>query len=173
VGRRCRFLTCGVVCLGIGVLVAACSTSKAGHNAAASKHTPNTSTTTTTFPSVPTTALTTPTASIQDNVIASCPGGTNAPTHPTKIELGCSGGIYSVTGITWSEWSTTTAAGTGTFSENTCQPNCSSGTTFYTSPGSIYVVDPVGGVFQEVVITASGLRGPLNAFHPGTSWGSE
>jgi hypothetical protein len=156
------------------MLVAACATPhKTGHDAAASKHTPKTSTTATTFPSVSTTTSTTPTDSVQDNVIASCPGGTNTPTHPTKIELGCSGGIYSVRNITWSEWSTTTAAGTGTFSENTCQPSCSSGITFYISPGTVYVVDPVGGVFQEVVITASGLRGPLDAFHPGTSWGSE
>jgi hypothetical protein len=173
VGRQRRLLTSVVVCQVIGMLIAACSTSHKAGEDAAGKHLPITSTTTTTFPSVSTATSTTPTGSVKDNVIGSCPGGTNMPTRPTKIEIGCSGGIYSVTGITWSEWNTTKAGGTGTFSQNTCQPSCSSGTTFYTSPGSVYVVDPVGGVFQEVVVTASGLRGPLNASQPGTGWGSE
>jgi hypothetical protein len=72
-------------------------------------------------------------------------------------------------------WGTTRASGTGTFSENTCQPTCASSTIFATSPGSVYVLNPANGFFQEVVVTAPaapGLRGPLTNYYPGTGWGS-
>lgn len=164
-----RQLGCAVPCLVIGALAAACSTPLHARPDAESKPQRTTSTTSTTMTS---TIATTTTAALPGTVIASCPGGTNTPTRPTKIEIGCSGGIYSVTGITWSDWGATTAGGTGTFSQNTCQPTCGSGTSFHTSSGSVYVLDPEGGVFQEVVVTASGLRGPLTAYHSGSGWGS-
>ena len=42
--------------------------------------------------------------------------------------LTCADGGMLVTDITWNTWTETGASGTGTYSQNMCDPNCAEGT---------------------------------------------
>jgi hypothetical protein len=62
-------------------------------------------------------------------VVADC---TSAPPYqlsirPASIVLACGDGGLGVENITWTTWTTSPAAGQGTFWEKLCQPNCADG----------------------------------------------
>ena len=48
--------------------------------------------------------------------------------RPLQIMLTCADGGMLVTDITWNTWTETGASGTGTYSQNMCDPNCAEGT---------------------------------------------
>ena len=48
--------------------------------------------------------------------------------RPLQIMLTCADGGMIVTDITWNTWTETGATGTGTYSQNMCEPNCAEGT---------------------------------------------
>ena len=48
-------------------------------------------------------------------------------TEPTDMSS-TADGVQSVEGITWSDWGSPTATGTGTMEVDNCDPNCASGT---------------------------------------------
>lgn len=48
--------------------------------------------------------------------------------RPHEIMLTCGDGGMIVTDITWKTWTTSRATGTGTYSQNMCDPNCADGT---------------------------------------------
>ena len=48
--------------------------------------------------------------------------------RPLQIMLTCADGGMIVTDITWNTWTETGAIGTGTYSQNMCEPNCAEGT---------------------------------------------
>ena len=47
--------------------------------------------------------------------------------RPEEIMLTCADGGMIVTGITWQTWSSKQALGTGTYSQNMCDPSCAEG----------------------------------------------
>ena len=47
--------------------------------------------------------------------------------RPEEIMLTCADGGMIVTDIKWKTWTTTGATGTGTYSQNMCDPNCAEG----------------------------------------------
>ena len=47
--------------------------------------------------------------------------------RPEEIMLTCADGGMIVTDITWKTWTTTGATGTGTYSQNMCEPSCAEG----------------------------------------------
>ena len=47
--------------------------------------------------------------------------------RPEEIMLTCADGGMIVTDIRWQTWTTTGATGTGTYSQNMCDPNCAEG----------------------------------------------
>ena len=64
-------------------------------------------------------------------VVADC---TSAPPYqlsirPASIVLACGDGGLGVENITWTMWTTSPAAGQGTFWEKLCQPSCAEGKT--------------------------------------------
>ena len=59
-------------------------------------------------------------------------------------------------GVTWSSWSDDSASGSGTLSQNACQPSCSSGH-FVRYSASVTLLDVVhtrlyGSLFSEAVV---------------------
>jgi hypothetical protein len=50
---------------------------------------------------------------------------------PKSVVLTCGDGLTSLTKMTWSAWSRTSAHGAGTFQTNTCTPNCAAGKPVY------------------------------------------
>ncbi len=63
-----------------------------------------------------------------------------------------------LTNITWSSWTTTSATGSGTWTYESCDPDCANGpTTPY--PATIQLSQPVNGVFTAMTETTSGPYG--------------
>jgi hypothetical protein len=62
--------------------------------------------------------------------------------EPSSIVLACGDGNASLTHLTWSSWTTTTAAATGDFLLNNCTPDCAGGT-FVSNPASVRLGYPV------------------------------
>jgi hypothetical protein len=103
--------------------------------------------------------------------VASCKLGSKVQVRPTTIDIGCHGDI-SISTVTWSSWGTSTGSGSGTLTVNNCQPSCATGSVS-SSPAFVVLSDPVGGVFQDVLITPpSGAMPPQSSSHPGSGWGS-
>ncbi len=48
--------------------------------------------------------------------------------RPLQIMLTCADGGMIATDITWNLWTATGASGTGTYSQNMCEPSCAEGT---------------------------------------------
>ena len=61
--------------------------------------------------------------------------------RPLQIMLTCADGGMFVTDISWKTWTETGATGTGTYSQNMCDPNCAEGTRVNT-PVSIKLSGP-------------------------------
>jgi hypothetical protein len=101
----------------------------------------------------------------------SCKPRSNVQVRPTSIDIGCHGDT-TVSTVTWSSWGTRTASGSGTLTVNNCQPSCATGSVS-SSPAFVVLSDPLGGVFQDVLITPpSGSLTPQSGAHPGSGWGS-
>jgi hypothetical protein len=78
-----------------------------------------------------------------------------------------------VTAITWSIWGANGAYGMGTDDANNCQPNCAQGA-FTSVPAAIVVSHPVGGFFQDIIVTpTSGGVSAVSSTQPGSGWGSD
>lgn len=60
-----------------------------------------------------------------NRVVGNC---TKSQAKPTEIVLACADDNAYVDHITWKGFGGTTAVGSGTYTENTCTPNCVSGT---------------------------------------------
>ena len=71
----------------------------------------------------------------------------NLPTAGTSVEpsaivLACGDGNASLTSLSWSSWTPTTAVATGYYTHNTCTPDCANGT-FVSAPASVRLGYPV------------------------------
>ncbi len=66
-----------------------------------------------------------PAAAAHPTVLASCLGAPQV--RPDTIVLACGDGNESVSGIKWTGWGSTFAAGHGTISIDDCTPNCAAG----------------------------------------------
>lgn len=107
----------------------------------------------------------------QPPTVASCIPGSKPQVRPTRIDIGCDGHI-SISTVTWSSWGTSTGSGSGTLTMKNCQPSCAAGSV-HSSPAFVVLSDPVGGVFQDVLITPpSGETSPQSSSQPGSGWGS-
>jgi hypothetical protein len=77
------------------------------------------------------------------SVLAQCDDPGAAPSvEPHAIVLACGDGNASLTNLTWSLWTKTTAAATGDFTHNTCTPDCAHGT-FVSTPASVRLGYPM------------------------------
>jgi hypothetical protein len=102
----------------------------------------------------------------------SCGPGSTPRVRPTIIDIGCARGAISVTTITWSSWENAGGSGSGTLNVNNCQPTCAAGSVT-SSPTFVVVSDPVGGVFQDVLVTPpSGSLTEQSSSQPGSGWGA-
>jgi hypothetical protein len=103
--------------------------------------------------------------------VASCRPGQKSQARPKSIDIGCAGDV-SMSAVTWSNWGRSTGDGSGTLTFNSCRPSCATGSVS-SSPAFVVVSDPVGGVFQMVLITPpTGALTPQASSHPGLGWGS-
>jgi hypothetical protein len=59
------------------------------------------------------------------------PSAQQSKVKPSSIVLACADNGIGVQDLAWSNWTTTTATGTGKVWENTCTPNCAQGTFGY------------------------------------------
>ena len=102
--------------------------------------------------------------------VVSCRPGAKPQVRPRTIDIGCAGDTV-ISAVTWSSWGRM-GNGSGTLTLNNCQPSCAAGAVS-SSPAFVVVSDPVGGVFQNVVITPpTGALSPKSSSHPGSGWGS-
>jgi hypothetical protein len=62
------------------------------------------------------------------SVLSQCTQPEAAPqVGPSDIVLACGDGNASLDHLTWSSWTATGASGTGTYTHNTCIPDCADG----------------------------------------------
>jgi hypothetical protein len=84
-----------------------------------------------------------PPATAVPGVLARCTQyGAGPVVRPSSIVLACGDGNASLTGLSWSSWTATTAAATGWFTHNTCTPNCAQGS-FVSTPATVRLGYPV------------------------------
>jgi hypothetical protein len=91
---------------------------------------------------------------------------THADFKPKTIILACGDGGAYVQKMTWSQWTTTGANGTGTYTYKTCTPNCAAGGT-KSVPAKVALSKPKvcpktkkGKDFTKAAITFTGTRPP-------------
>ena len=126
----------------------------------------------TTSPTPAATAIPVAVPADKSPTVLPCGAGATQRVRPTVIDIGCATRNVSITTITWSSWDSRTGSGSGTLHKNNCQPSCAAGGV-YSSPAFVVVSNPVGGVFQDVVITPpSGIVTPQSSSQPGSGWGS-
>jgi len=129
----------------------------------------------TTPPSGPATVPTAaPTTTPTDPVptVLSCGSGSKPQVQPTLLYIGCASGDITMTTIDWSSWGSNGGSGSGDLHMNSCRPTCATGSVS-SSPAFVVVSKPVGGVFQDVLITPpSGAVAPQSSSQPGSGWGS-
>jgi len=97
------------------------------------------------------------TASASEIFISGC--GYGYSQKPSSITLTCADGGMYIDNITFSEWSSNSAKGSGIYYENTCDPDCASGK-FIQSKVSIAIGKPIQDssgkmIFSQLVITAN------------------
>lgn len=120
-----------------------------------------------------TTATTAPGASGTDNGAPPSSAAPNIDNLPKAVFAGWTGRRPStiafsgdstniVSGLTWS-WTSTTAVGHGTWTFESCDPNCAAGaSTPY--PATVTLSDPVGGEFTKGIEQTSGPHGSTYDF---------
>ena len=102
--------------------------------------------------------------------VLSCTPGSKPQVRPETLDIGCAGDI-SMSGVTWSTWGST-GYGSGMLTANNCQPSCAAGT-LSSSPAFVVLSKPLGGVFQDVLITPpAGALTAQSSSRPGSGWGS-
>jgi hypothetical protein len=102
--------------------------------------------------------------------VLSCTPGSKPQVRPETLDIGCTGDI-SMSTVTWSSWGSR-GYGSGVLTVNSCRPSCATGA-LSSSPAFVVVSDPVGGVFQDVLITPpTGVLAPQSSSQPGSGWGS-
>ncbi len=111
-----------------------------------------------------TTAKTLPPSSPVPSVLAECNLPTAGPVvQPSAIVLACGDGNASLTYLTWSSWTPTTAAATGYYRQNTCTPDCADGT-FVSVPATVHLAYPIqtlaGKEFASVSYTYANPSAP-------------
>jgi hypothetical protein len=120
--------------------------------------------------STATTASPAPAPAAKVPTVVPCRPGPKPEVQPTTLDIGCAGDTV-ISAVTWSSWGSV-ADGSGTLTLNNCQPSCATGTVS-SSPAFVVVSDPVGGVFQDVLITPpTGALSPQSSSRPGSGWGS-
>jgi hypothetical protein len=82
-------------------------------------------------------------------------------TQPTAYILACADGNGGLSDLTWNTWTTAGASGSGQYYQNTCTPDCASGTYTYT-PVTVTLSDPLatadgGEYFTLMAISGEGL----------------
>ena len=169
-----------VVRIGVGASVLAALTvgfafgwaiSSPSHSTATNKVVTDAATTPTSAPPAGSKASSPTTPATLVPTVAACQPGGEPQVRPTSIAIGCDGHI-SMSNVTWSSWGASTASGSGSVTVNSCQPNCATGSGG-SSPAFVVVSDPVGGVYQDVLITPpTGDIAPQSSSHPGSAWGS-
>ena len=103
--------------------------------------------------------------------VVSCRPGQKPQVRPKSVDIGCAGDI-SMSAVTWSTWGSGTGDGSGTLTWHSCRPSCATGS-LSSSPAFVVVSDPLGGVFQDVLITPpTGALTPQASSQPGSGWGS-
>ena len=96
-------------------------------------------------------------------VIADCtapgPQGQQSQVEPTSITVACADNGIGVQNATWTSWTSSGATGVGKVWENSCTPDCVTGTVG-TYPASIALsgVEPtsVGDLFSQMSVTYQG-----------------
>jgi hypothetical protein len=102
---------------------------------------------------------------------AACRPSSIAAVRPTSIDIGCHGDT-TMSAVTWSSWGPRTAMGSGTLTVSSCRPSCATGGVVR-SPAFVVLSHPLGGIFQDVLITPpSGSSTAQSDVHPGSGWGS-
>ncbi|MFE2996253.1 hypothetical protein ACFXG4_14705 [Nocardia sp. NPDC059246] len=72
-------------------------------------------------------------------------------TRPSAIIITCADGNHSVSDITWSSWTDSSARGTGTEHRNTCTPSCAEGQK-ESMPVTVELTTPVNGIFTQMTL---------------------
>jgi hypothetical protein len=90
-------------------------------------------------------------------------------TYPTQIITNCGGSSQApVSNLSWSTWTTTSAAGTGVYVVNSCNPSCSAGN-YNRYPASIVLSFPGsttwGTLFTQAQITYVDQSGQSQSVH--------
>jgi hypothetical protein len=77
------------------------------------------------------------------SVLAQCtqPGAPPSVQPPTII-LACGDGNAWLGHLTWTSWTSTAATATGSYTRNTCTPNCADGT-FVSTPAKVRLEYPI------------------------------
>ena len=106
-----------------------------------------------------------PPSTVTPLVLAECDMAALQPSfEPSGIILACGDANARLIGLTWSSWTSNTAAGAGSYTQNNCRPDCAGGT-FITYPGaSVVLSSPVktfaGYEFSSVTISYPDPSGP-------------
>lgn len=87
--------------------------------------------------------------------------GLSAPKlKPASLTIACADANTLVDAIHWSSWTSTSATGTGTFTWNTCVPNCAASKTWDKASSTVKLERPVrtslGWLFEELVVHVTG-----------------
>ena len=184
--RRSTVLRVGIAVL---VLAALGLAFVAGLSVASNSSTPTTTSTTrgssTTAASVSTTTSPRTTSTLSPLVaVLSCGPGSTRHVRPTRLVVGCSNGMTTVTDIVWDSWDSATGGqGRGTLHVGSAS-----------AQAIVVVFRDVAGIFQDVSVTPSqsvsttstssvpagptttpttGGISPVAATQPGTGWGGD
>ncbi len=98
-----------------------------------------------------------PPATAVPSVMDQCTLSSSPPAvEPGSIVLACGDGNASLTHLSWSSWTATSAAGTGEYTHNTCTPDCAQGS-FVSTPASVRLGYPIetsaGREFAQISYT--------------------
>ncbi len=108
----------------------------------------------------------TPASTAVPEVVADCNQLAPAPSsHPISIVLACGDGNASLVAINWPSWDSTTAVGTGTYTQNDCTPDCALGT-FISYPGTTIELSSPWKTFAGYEFSSVTFTFP-DAFAPG------
>lgn len=150
------------------ILLAACSSSPSTSTSATPTTGASTTATSTTVTTTPSTPLST--IGALPLLVAASPNGQQTWTgrEPTTMDFsGDAGNI--VTGITWSSWTSSQAVGNGTWTYQSCVPDCASGSqTPY--PAMIVLSDPANGVFTSMTETTTGPQAFTTTYTYPSNW---
>ena len=90
-------------------------------------------------------------------------------TEPAVITTSADGAVY-IKALTWSNWGSATAVGSGTLERDNCQPSCAQGT-YAPYPATVTLSDltPYGN--GEMAYATMAISAPANGYHETFSQG--